>query len=357
MKTKAAVGDCKKEPGVNNETIGAQMNGNLLNAESDTETIHADNEVEVTCPSNGHPAGDRMPDDADSHSGALIHITSNASNSPPISQQQVADEIGGDSDADQDEVDEDENERDESLDDRLMCKSLPSSPKSMSLSQPPVQLLNLTYTALTATSVKLKWNVQSATSEPHPVLLLLQEREKAAGNGVTHHYIAEMLISSSKSCPPDQPSDAVSQPTVTARTVYQGNANTCRVYLQCAQQYSFRVRAVVKSLRDQHLLVSNLLTITTPEQALNSKNKHRAKLQATAQNQQTAVNPEQQHSSIRSDKGNSNHPAATAVHDRVTESEDELQEKDDQRRAFLILFLFTGFAVILSIIIHHLLAG
>lgn len=211
------------------------------------------------------------------------------------------------------------------------------SPKQ-SLSLPQIQLLNLTYTALTATSVKLKWNLQSTGTDQHPVLLLLQE--KASGGLFAHHFVAEMLINS--------PNKGVASPNkewtetnVLSRTVYQGNSTTCRVlHLQCAQQYSFRVRTVI----DHHSLVSNLLTITTPEQALNAKPKHKGKQPHNHQHTH-----EQDQQSKTPEKHTENHVSAPEV-------SDQSECKDDQKRAVLILLSFTGFALLVAVLIQHLLS-
>lgn len=217
-----------------------------------------------------------------------------------------------------------------------------SSPKH-SLNLPQVQLLNLTYTALTATSVKLKWNLQSSGTEPHPIVILLQE--KGSGGLFAHHFIAEMLINNANkgSSPMNKETCDTS---LLSRTVYQGNSTACRVlHLQCAQQYSFRVRTVV----DHHSLVSNLLTITTPEQALNAKPKHKSGKQQQPQNQQHTSEQEQQSSSKSHEKHNESISS-------VSDIAEGMEYKDDQRRAFLILLLFTGSALLIAVLIQHLLS-
>jgi len=268
------------------------------------------------------------------------------------------------------------------------------SPKHLGglLSIPSVQLLNLTYTALTASSVKLKWNLVSS-SDPHPpdqhqILVLLQQKTSSSGGLFTQHFTVEMILSRPVSVPgnnqedsqktvgegeegkvsqneqsPSSPTSSPSSSLLSIRNVWAGNANNCRVsHLCCGQQYSFRVRTFVDS---SYCVVSNVLTITTPEQALSNRQggsgggKSRGATplktsESSTQNGHNQTDLSRLHdSSSRKGTIRDTHPAA--------ESEDNvddpfLVEKSDQRRAVLILLLFTGFALIIAVIIQHLLA-
>jgi hypothetical protein len=200
-------------------------------------------------------------------------------------------------------------------------KSSPQrSPKHL---LPQLQLLNLTYTSLTANTVKLKWTY----SQPHS----LQDQLYAK------HYVVEMLLN--KSC-----TENISQ---NCRIVYQGHSNNCRIsHLSSQQQYSFRVRTT----SEEHLVVSNILTITTPEQQpisnkYNKKSKQQL-LQQQIQQQQHQIHQQQillqQQQQLQEQQS------------RVNES-DEPAISSDQRCAILILLLFTLFALIVAVLIQHLL--
>lgn len=242
-------------------------------------------------------------------------------------------------------------------------------------------------------------------TEPHPLTHMLLE--KGNGNLSTQHFIAEMLINCSRSSassssassptpvPPAQSSSASSQTTTatttttntsstgsdgspqhmhqkeTVRTVYQGSSSTCRVlHLQCAHQYSFRVRSVL----EQVAIVSNVLTITTPEHALNTKQKgSRNKQQALSQDHQNINRSGSEKQQSRSDPmslvSSDSFPAGSSVHSSSSSSamsasatsgrgvDETSAEKSDQKRAILILFSFTAFALLIAVVIQHLLSA
>ena len=245
-----------------------------------------------------------------------------------------------------------------------------SSPSKHTL--PQVQLLSLTYTALTATSVKLKWNLDA--NQTHPLVSnLIQKR---GGNLFTHHFMVEMIHTKS-SLPPlnsaadtgtssDASRDAGSEriasrttedssPTPVVRIVYQGPANNCRVsHLNHSQQYSFRVRT---SLENEHLLVSNLLTITTPEQSKHKHkhSKHHSTLQEQVKEQQKMIEKQllfhSQHSH-HSSEGTQGSGRSRPEPDPVDSA-----EKSDQQRAIFILVLFTGVALVIAVLIQQFLTS
>lgn len=272
------------------------------------------------------------------------------------------------------------------------------SPKHMLMSLPQYQLLNLTYTALTATSAKLKWNLVSGT-EPHPedhhrVLLLLQQKTLSAGGLFSLQFKVELIQPKNPSSPastsslspaaalqPSQPleKDESSQETAVTsetmsttsleststnqsaspaansiRNVYQGTCNTCRVsHLTGGQQYSFRVRTFLDS---EYCVLSNLLTITTPEQALTKSSKqHKGKGSFNANGSPASQSMIQENRS-------ENHKKTKEVVNKTPVVEDDLRfevenEKKDQRRAALILLVFTLSALVIAILIQQLLGS
>jgi len=199
-------------------------------------------------------------------------------------------------------------------------ESVQRSPKHL---LPQLQLLNLTYTSLTANTVKLKWTY----SQPH------SSQDKLYAK----HYVVEMLLNKLIT-------ENMSQ---NCRVVYQGHSNNCRIsHLTSQQQYSFRVRTTC----EEHLVVSNALTITTPEQQpisnkYNKKSKQQL-LQQQIQQQQHQIHQQQlllqqqQHLQEQQSRVNdSDEPAITS----------------DQRCAILLLLLFTLFALIVAVLIQQLL--
>lgn len=275
--------------------------------------------------------------------------------------------------------------------------SLRSSPRHLA-SLPQVQLLNLTYTALTASSVKLKWTLQqpanSNSSEevssdiPNSVLSLIQ-KNKQSGGLFNHHFIVEMLLTKPNSNSPSNcgqmtgnggggnggggssNSNSNSNTGTSVRIVYQGNSNTCRVsHLNPGALYSFKVKTLISDM--QHSLVSNLLTITTPEQALNSKHvKHKGTSQSTKQQNQ-GTSTATSHNSITSNNStcntsqfNSNHHghgvdktghgSSVLLSDKISDDSLDLVEFTDRKQALIILLLFTAFALVVAVVVQSLL--
>ena len=189
---------------------------------------------------------------------------------------------------------------------------------------PQLQLLNLTYISLTANTVKLKWQQQ----QPHSSNDQLQLYQK--------HYVVEMLLNNKL----ENSSETNNRNFAASRIVYQGHSTNCRIlHLSSQQQYSFRVRTT----SDEHLVVSNVLTITTPEQPLNTTKSHKKVkqlMQYQQQQQQQQVNSQsKQHSNEQQNQ--------------ITDDE-EPAVSSDQRCAIVLLLLFTLFALIVAVIIHHL---
>ena len=295
---------------------------------------------------------------------------------------------------------DDDEESDTSSSSSLEVKKEAISKASL-LSLPEYQLLNLTYTSLTSSSVKLKWNLVSATdphsSDQHQVLLLLQQKKSAAGGFFTQiHFKVEMIQSktaaettstpevtlsshpeetnnlnskeSDDSCLPGAslPSEVSSTPVsstanINVRNVYQGNSNTCRVSrLTCGQEYSFRVRTFIDSCH----CVSNLLTITTPDQTLVSKSGKQNKSKGSSCTANGS--PASSSSLVSSLHDNSSHrhdlKKNKTVSNRSHLNEDDPvsdfeNEKEDQRRAVMILAIFTLSALIIAIVIQQFLGN
>jgi preprotein translocase subunit SecF len=135
--------------------------------------------------------------------------------------------------------------------------------------------------------------------------------------------------------------------SMVSRIVYQGHSANCRIsHLTCQQQYSFRVRTT--SHDDSHLVVSNLLTITTPEQQPGNANKNHKKnkqqtLQQQIQLQQQQIQQQQlllQQQQLQGNVANN-------------KEKDGPRLSSDQRWAILILLLFSSFAVIIAVLIEH----
>ncbi|XP_054161557.1 putative uncharacterized protein DDB_G0288537 [Oppia nitens] len=199
---------------------------------------------------------------------------------------------------------------------------------------PQLELLNLTYTSLTANTVKLKWT----HTEPH----------SSGDNLYAKHFVVEMLPNKWTAAENEPVSG--SQPNGTSfRVVYQGHSNNCRIsHLTSQQQYSFRVRTTC----EEHLVVSNVLTITTPEQQpINNKYNKKSRreiLQQQIQQQQQQIHQQQlllqqqQHLQQNSNSTNTEKSEPTI--------------SSDQRCAILLLLLFTLFALIVAVLIQQLLS-
>ncbi|RWS31576.1 hypothetical protein B4U80_12849 [Leptotrombidium deliense] len=122
--------------------------------------------------------------------------------------------------------DDTSNKANESTEPRTSKPSPHRSPKHL---LPQVQVWNLTYTSLTATTVKLKWTLQQPAS--------------SQSVAIPRHYMVEMILTKSNG------SDGSPQPAT--RIVYQGSLSSCRIsHLNSQQQYAFRVRTA----SEEHLL-------------------------------------------------------------------------------------------------------
>lgn len=158
---------------------------------------------------------------------------------------------------------------------RVKVKSSPQrSPKHL---LPQIQVFCLNYTSLTATSVKLKWiNEQGHHNNYHHSHHHFQSSSYGGGSilSETRHYMVEMM----KLNRSNAKNGTV---TPTTRIVYQGTQASCRVsHLTPSEQYSFRVR----SSENNHQLVSNVLTVVTPEHQ--PVNKHHKRSRTQNSNQQ-----------------------------------------------------------------------
>ena len=231
--------------------------------------------------------------------------------------------------------------------------SKPSPQRSPKHLLPEKQCLNLTYIALTATSVKLKWAfVEKEHSEK------TDELKDSVLSLATRQYIVEMVnnTSATNSTPSSTTNGSASSsnnsPVPPRRIVYQGTLSTCRVaHLNCQKQYSFRVRTV----QDDVAFVSNLLTITTPEQLTVVKQKKSKQQLMQQQYQQLANQQLKLHSQQQKQHQNHNQQ----VHDQSQcKKEDTFDpdEKNDQRCAFMILLLFTLSAVVVAVVIQQLMS-
>lgn len=222
----------------------------------------------------------------------------------------------------------------------------PSPQRSPKHLLPQVQCLNLTYTALTASSVKLKWT--------H---LAKELSEAAAEVGkeslFARQYSVEMVhnrgVGGGSAGGSTNGNDSASSsnnnsPVPTTRIVYQGTMNNCRVaHLNCQQQYSFRVRTV----QDERAFVSNLLTITTPEQP---QTKHKKSKQHFLQQQLQQQLQFQQQLLLHSQ-----HQQGHEQHSQCEEEEEaDPAERSDQRCAIIILLVFTLIAVVVAVMIQQL---
>lgn len=225
-----------------------------------------------------------------------------------------------------------------SIETQTQTSGKPSPQRSPKHSLPQIQLLNLTYTALTANSVKLKWTHQKFESDTGPSSL----KESVSG---ARHYLVEMTHSKGDGLG----GSSNGSPTPAGRLVYQGNMNTCRVaHLNCQQQYSFRVRMAL----DEQLAVSNLLTITTPEQAPPVKHKKQSKqqsLQQQLQHQQQLLAAQ-----LLAQQQHNTHQQHELSH-RADDASDPA-EKSDQRCAIMILLVFTLLAIAVAVVAQWLLA-
>ncbi|KAI1289879.1 hypothetical protein HDE_08745 [Halotydeus destructor] len=144
--------------------------------------------------------------------------------------------------------------------------------------------------------------------------------------------------------------------SVSQREVYRGSMNTCRIaHLNCRQEYVFRV----KTVHDNRLLVSNLLTITTPELPVQSvkakkskqpQHPHQHQVQSHCHNNQQ-VNQRLHQQSLQSNvqsSGRQQHESSQLVR----EDSVELAVKSDQRCAIVILALFTLSAIAVAVLLQ-----
>ncbi|RWS15123.1 hypothetical protein B4U79_17241 [Dinothrombium tinctorium] len=218
-----------------------------------------------------------------------------------------------------------EKESKDQIEVRESVSSKPSPHRSPKHLLPQLQVWNLTYTSLTATTVKLKWTSQPANNSQSSI-------------SIPRHYMVEMILTKSNG--------NNGSPVPATRIVYQGSLSSCRVsHLNSQQQYSFRVRIV----SENHLLVSNVLTITTPEQPLNKHHKRskQQSLQQQIQQQQQQLLQQQ----LLLHQQQQQHEADV----RNKEPEEQSNEKSDQRCAIVILLSFTVIAVIVAYLIQQLL--
>ncbi|XP_074594460.1 uncharacterized protein LOC141849854 [Brevipalpus obovatus] len=214
---------------------------------------------------------------------------------------------------------------------------------------PKIQVFTLVYTSLTATSVKLKWTydqtssvdnlTSSASSNPLGPSLLNE----------TRHFMVEMMKN-------NQTSVKSGSVMPTTRIVYQGIQTSCRIsHLSPQEQYSFRVR----TYHDDHLLISNALTLITPEQ---QTLKHRKSKSQTLQHQLHSHSESQKqhisHQDTLQTGSNHHHPHHYHSQQQVTsheENEDDSSDISDQKCAIMIISLFIVAAIVVACLINHLL--
>lgn len=195
---------------------------------------------------------------------------------------------------------------------------LQRSPKHL---LPKIEMINLTYSFLTSNSVRLKWAFNNCNE--------LSDHKK--------HYIVDMLLNK----PEDSPN---------TRMVHQGHTTSCRIsHLHPQQEYTFRIRTSTETA----ILVSNHLTIITPEPpAINSsksigrKSKQQSQQHHVQQHQQQLFhhNQHQQQRQISGEEQDSASRFGAAL-------------SPDQRFALLILLGFTFFALVVAVLIQNLLSS
>ncbi|CAG2103775.1 unnamed protein product [Medioppia subpectinata] len=215
---------------------------------------------------------------------------------------------------------------------RLVSDAVPVLQRSPKHLLPQLELLNLTYTSLTANTVKLKWT------------------HSDGDHMYAKHFVVEMLLNNKASTGTDsnENESMVGVNGGNCRIVYQGHSNNCRIsHLSSQQQYSFRVRTT----SEEHLVVSNALTITTPEQQPISnkltKKSRRELLHQQIQQQQHQIH--QQQLLLQQQQLQQQSQSRTTDKTEPTIS-------SDQRCAILLLLLFTLFALIVAVLIQQLLS-
>lgn len=300
--------------------------------------------LEHSCPSVG-TAGEsetRPAVDGTQHSHTYLENDATLSQKPNEPNDRLNDSSNDDSsDYDEHEQSHDVSDSTSSHATNRPKESPQRSPKHL---LPELQLLNLTYTSLTANTVKLKWNQnQPQSAQPHQIH--------------TRHYVVEMLFnkanatttgstssSNTTSNGTNDHSDASSKPIAT-RIVYQGYSTNCRIsHLSPQQQYSFRARTTSQD----HLVVSNVLTITTPEQQPVTAKSHTKKnkqqlLQQQIQQQQHQLHQQQL---LLQQQQQQNQQA------NLVKEASESAISSDQKCAILILLAFTLFALVVAVIIQ-----
>ncbi|XP_015784367.1 uncharacterized protein LOC107361930 [Tetranychus urticae] len=204
---------------------------------------------------------------------------------------------------------------------------------------PQIQVFCLTYTSLTATSVKLKWINEQGHHNNHHSHHHTPSSSYGSLISETRHYMVEMMKSNAKN----------GTVTPTTRIVYQGTQASCRVsHLTPSEQYSFRVRLS----ENNHQLVSNVLTLVTPEhQPVNKRQRSRAQnsnqqvqLSLESSQKQQHFNQNQEQAAFRQQESLNNKIDGET---RIIRSE--------QKCAIVIISLVSVLAVILACIIHNLL--
>lgn len=227
---------------------------------------------------------------------------------------------------DLDDKSDDTDENDENDSNNLHLNSLQPQQRSPKHLLPKIEAINLTSSQLTPTSVRLKWYL---TSEQQPA-----DQKK--------HYIVDML----RAKPDDSPN---------SKMVHQGHTTNCRIlHLQPLQEYTFRVRTST----DTAVLLSNLLTVVTPEPALVSskgtgrKSKQQLQQQLLQQQQQIIQQQQLLQQHYHQDQG---HHSTADQCDSGGLFTPALST--DQRFALLILLGFTFFALIMAVFIQNLLSS
>lgn len=222
------------------------------------------------------------------------------------------------------ETDKTESESEENKENSSICSPM-RSPKHL---LPKVEALTLICTNVTSSSVRLKWNFSQPGEYPE------QKR----------HYIVDQLLNNQST--DESPS---------TRMAHQGPNTSCRVgHLQSQHEYMFRVRTST----DTAWLVSNILTVVTPESTPSfNRNGRRTNKQLhhqVTQQQQLIYQQQQQLLQHQHIMEQEKQKQLLACNGDLTNSS---VMSTDRGYAFLLLLVFTIISLIMAVLINHFLGN
>nr|XP_046915533.1 probable serine/threonine-protein kinase DDB_G0288147 [Dermatophagoides farinae] len=244
--------------------------------------------------------------------------------------------------------------------------STPSrSPKHL---LPKKEALTLTCSNVTSTSVRLKWHFSNPNEQ--------QYQQGGTEQQTKRNYIVDMLLTNNhnQSSTNDDATNTMSPTTTSTKMVHQGPNTSYKVtHLQSQQEYTFRVRTSTETC----WLVSNCLTIVTPESTPSFNNRHRnrnnskqlhhhhnhsstmtcASPSSQQQQQQLVYHQNQLINTHHDQKHHTNKSQLIASASDLLLNPTNVILSADQGYAIILVVVFTIISLIVAVLINHLLAN